>query len=94
MTTRLFIPQSGNPSGSKQRGQNARAGDSTAKAARRKRSEAAKAQEFKGNQHSKPSEKVQVRQHSDAAPAQKARATETPDRKAKAEVSKTNQGAK
>jgi len=61
--------------------------------ANRKRSEAAKVQENRGNQYTKPSEKVEVRQHTDDAPPQKDRSSQRPDAKAKATESKTNQGA-
>jgi hypothetical protein len=61
--------------------------------ANRKRSEAAKVQENRGNQYSKPSEKVEVNQQSVGAPPQKDRTSKDPGAKAKATESKTNQGA-
>ena len=60
--------------------------------ANRKRSEAAKVQENRGNQYSKPSEKVEVPAQSVQVPPTK-KQTGDEDRKAKVVSSKTNAGA-
>lgn len=61
--------------------------------ANRKRSEAAKVQENRGNRYTEPKEKVEVQQHCVATPLKKDKIYDHPNAKNKATESKTNAGA-
>jgi hypothetical protein len=61
--------------------------------ANRKRSEAAKVQENRGNRYTEPKEKVEVQQRCVATPLKKDKIYDHPNAKNKATESKTNQGA-